>query len=86
MKLEDSSAQGAMSYKYAAGAESRLFFFATGEGAWCSGEWASNAAVLCVCGPEMMLAGGSYVEHGGKTVRSGGERPALLECREDGGE
>ena len=72
LDLADPGANGVVAYQYAAGGERRWFFFATREGAWMSGNWASDAAVLCFGADELFFAGGSYVEYAGKRA---------VECR-----
>ena len=56
--------------EFTAGDERRWFFFATSGQAWRSGEWASDAAMVCFRrGPgnvkELILVGGSYIEYAG---------------------
>jgi hypothetical protein len=85
----DNGAHGAASYEYAAGGERRWFFFAAGERAWRSGEWASDAAALCFhTAPggirELILTEGSYVEYAGKRVIEAREPRPRVECRADG--
>jgi hypothetical protein len=73
-----------VAYEYAAAGERRWFFFATRQGAWKSGNWASDAAVLCISSDELFLAGGSYVEYAGKRAVECREQLPRLECRRDG--
>jgi hypothetical protein len=85
----DDGADGAAGYEYTAGGERRWFFFAAGERAWRSGEWASDAAVLCFrAAPggirELILAGGSYVEYAGKRAIEAREPQPQVECSADG--
>jgi hypothetical protein len=85
----DDGADGAAGYEYASGEEHRRFFFAAGERAWRSGEWASDAAVLGFrAAPggirELILAGASYVEFAGKRAIEAREPQARVECRDDG--
>ena len=85
----DDGAGGAAGYEYAAAGERRWFFFAAGERAWRSGEWASDAAVLCFrAAPggirELILAGGRYVEYAGKRAIAAREPQPRVECRADG--
>ena len=83
LELKDPGANGAVAYEYAAAGERCWFFFATRQGAWKSGNWASDAAVLCISSDELFLAGGSYVEYAGKKVVECRERLPRLECRKD---
>jgi hypothetical protein len=85
----DRGADGAVAYEYAAGGGRRWCFFAAGERPWRSGEWASDAAVLCFrLAPggvrELILAAGSYAEYGGRRVLEAREPQSLVECRSDG--
>jgi hypothetical protein len=85
----DDGADGAAGYAYAAGDDRRWFFFAAGERAWRSGEWASDAAVLCFrAAPrgarELILAGGSYADYAGKRAIEAREPQPGVECRADG--
>jgi hypothetical protein len=76
---------GAAGYEYAAGDVRRRFFFGAGNGAWRCGEWASDAAVLCFTtrgeSRELALAGGSFVEYGGRRALDAGAPEALIELR-----
>jgi hypothetical protein len=84
LELTDPGANGAVAYEYAAAGERRWFFFATRHGAWSSGNWASDAALLCFSSEELFFAGGSYVEYaGGRAVECREQLPGL-ECRKDG--
>ena len=84
LELADPGANGAVAYEYAAAGERRWFFFATRHGAWKSGNWASDAAVLCFSSDELFFAGGSYVEYAGKRAVECREQLPRLECRKDG--
>ena len=85
----DGGSDGAVGYEYAAGGERRQFFFAAGAGAWSLGPWASDAAALCLrTAPggirELILVGGSYLEHAGKRAIEAREPQPKVECRAAG--
>jgi hypothetical protein len=85
----DCGADGAVAYEYAAAGDRRWCFFAAGERPWRSGDWASDAAMLCFrLGPagvrELILAAGSYAEYAGGRVLEAPHPQPLVECRSDG--
>ena len=84
LELTDPGANGAVAYEYDDDYERRRFFFATRQGAWSSGNWASDAAVLCFAAEELFFAGGSYVEYAGKRAVECRGQFERLECRKDG--
>jgi len=84
LELTDPGTNGAVAYEYAAAGERRLFFFATREGEWSSGNWVSDATVLCCGADALFFAGGSYMEYAGRRAVECEQQLPRLECRKDG--
>lgn len=89
LRRVDSASSVVGAYEYRSSDERRLFFLGNGSGHWSSGEWASDAAMLCLQSTgdgrrALILAGGSYVEYAGRRAVQAGPECERLECLDDG--